>query len=248
MLQAVTFKFPDQDYGNRLFSLLAPFGLLGDDKILFTKASPDFYPNIAFCNVPTTGLMVQFELPGQSIDIEVVNKTGEEKLSPEKYSLIPIEDFVARTKQWEFVGLDHVGFNLPWFDGLHPDIAKLREEVAPHSAYYLFPTGEDWDFILPATEEEIDSNKIDLSKVRRPKLEIVSFEKASTPLIQIDLSVRQKFEDIVMAFPEGIADSNLKNVWVYLTNPYGIDICLVVGEHQGNDWSGFFEGHRLASG
>jgi hypothetical protein len=40
----------------------------------------------------------------------------------------------------------------------------------------------------------------------------------------------------------------LKNVWVYLTNPYGIDVCLVIGEHQGKDWSGFFEGHRLANG
>jgi len=46
-------------------------------------------------------------------------------------------------------------------------------------------------------------------------------------------------------FPEGIADTALKNVWVYLKNPYGVDICLVIGEHEDGDWSDFFEGHRL---
>jgi hypothetical protein len=121
MLQTITFRFPDQGkaYGNQLFLLLAPFGQPADNKILFDKASPDFYPNIAFCNAPTAQPTVQFELSGRSIDIEISNKTGQVKTSPEKYSLITIEDFVERTKQWEFVRLDHVGFNLPWFDTVH---------------------------------------------------------------------------------------------------------------------------------
>lgn len=54
------------------------------------------------------------------------------------------------------------------------------------------------------------------------------------------------FAQIKYIFPEGIADSELRNVWVYLENPYGIDICLVLGENSA-DWSDPFTGHRLTA-
>jgi len=139
--------------------------------------------------------------------------------------------------------LDHVGFNLPWFeDGVHPEILKLRKLLAPASAYYLFPTGENWDFILPASKAEITSNSIDLSKDRHPKFEIVSFDMTSTPLVQIDCAVQQPYEAIKQRFPEGIPEDNLKDTWVAIQNPYGIDIFFVIGELKDKDWSGFLRG------
>ena len=82
-------------------------------------------------------------------------------------------------KPLELQRLDHVGFNLPWFTGVHPD------------------------------------------------------------------SVRTRFEELKILFPEGIIDQDLIIIWVYLTNPYGIDICVVIGEKRNGDWSDFFSGHRL---
>jgi len=81
--------------------------------------------------------------------------------------------------------------------------------------------------------------------VRRPKLEIVSFDKSSTPIIQFDCIVDTSYDKIVQLFPEGIAENDLRNVWVYLSNPYHLDICFVVNENRGGDWSEFFSGHRL---
>jgi hypothetical protein len=73
----------------------------------------------------------------------------------------------------------------------------------------------------------------------------VSFEKSSKPIIQIDCITTIDYKKLKALFPEAIADDELKNVWVYLDNPYELDICLVLNE-PGSDWSSFFEGNRLA--
>src|SRR6266511_2022352 len=245
-LQSVTLQLPnsDQAFGDKLLTLLAPFGRRGDSSLRFTPSNPNFLPQIAFKINNTTPRAI-FTLSNETIEIDIANKTGQQKQSPELYTPLPLQEVMSRLSYARLEQLDHVGFNLPWFDGLHPDIEKLRRTVAPHTAYYRFPTGEEWDFILPATKEEIASKVVNLTQDRRPKLEIVSFDKSSTPLIQIDFSIDQPYSEITKLFPEGIADSELKNVWVYIQNPYGIDLCFVVGEYGDSDWSEFFEGHRL---
>ena len=87
--------------------------------------------------------------------------------------------------------LDHVGFNLPWFGrAVHPAIADLRNRLKQVCLYHLFLTGEPWDFIIPGELAKIRKlDAIDYNQIRRPKFEIVSFDRASTPLVQIDLSV-----------------------------------------------------------
>ncbi len=55
------------------------------------------------------------------------------------------------------------------------------------------------------------------------------------------------YEKLKQLFPEAIADDELRNIWVYLKNPYELDFCLVLNEPTDTDWSGFFEGHRLES-
>lgn len=245
-LQSVDLQLPnfDQAFGDKFLSLLAPFGRRSDNTLRFTPSNPNFLPQIAFKLSDTTPKAI-FNLSGETIEIDIANKTGQQKQSPETYRPIPIGECTDRLQNTELVRLDHIGFNLPWFKDVHPDILMLRQELAARCAYFRFPTGEEWDFIIPATTEEISAKDIDLTKDRYPKLEIVSFDKASTPLIQIDFSVRRPFTELIQLFPEGIADAELKNVWVYLKNPYDIDICLIIGEHKDGDWSDFFEGHRL---
>lgn len=247
VLKSVIFELPKNFvFGDQLLKLLAPFGLSEADSIIFKKSDPAFMPHISFRLAEVSVPVVVFTVEGSQSRIEVTNKTGKERQSPEVYTPLATREVIQRMANTAFVRLDHVGFNLPWFDGVHPDILSLRHNLATHTAYYRFPTGEPWDFILPATPGEIQANTIDLTKDRHPKLEIVSFDKSSTPLIQIDFSVNQPFEKIRQLFPEGLADNTLKNVWVYLENPYSIDVCLVIGGHGGKDWSTFFEGHRLS--
>jgi hypothetical protein len=247
LLQQITFNLPDKDhdFNDKFFEVLSLFGERESDRVDLEKSNPDFLPNISFATGDVIKPTVVFDVTNHQIEIVIENKTGQEKKSPETYTHISIEDFVKRVSQLEPVHLDHVGFNLPWFDGVHPDVLMLRKELAGRSAYHRFPTGEDWDFILPALKDEMQGEEIDLEISRRPKFEIVSFEKASEPLIQIDFSVRENFNDLASLFPEGILDKNLKNIWVYVTNPYGLDLCFVVGEYKDGDWSKFFSGNRL---
>jgi (p)ppGpp synthase/HD superfamily hydrolase len=96
--------------------------------------------------------------------------------------------------------------------------------------------------------EEINGHKnIDYTKVRRPKFEVVSFEKDSTPLIQFDFHFNTSYEKLVEIFPEALVDSKIRNIWIYLENPYEIDVCLVANESSESDWSEFFEGSRIFS-
>ncbi len=249
LLTKIAFHLPNNDhvFGDELLSFLAAFGKRDGDQIVLHKSDQNFVPNIAFELSQIIKPEVSFITSDHQITLAISNKTGQEQKSPETYQPISIDIFKARMAELELARLDHVGFNLPWLEGVHPDIATLRKTLPKQSAYYRFPTGEEWDFILPATEEEVRTNVIDLTKDRHPKLEVVSFKKSSTPLIQIDFTVRERFEKLTLLFPEGIADNHLKNVWVYLTNPYGIDICLVAGEYQDGDWSEFFSGNRLSA-
>jgi len=180
-------------------------------------------------------------LNGNTIEVPIKNTTGRVKKSPHEYKPLSIEEVVFRHKGVKIVEIDHIGFNLPWFDGIHPDILKLRTQLSDKSVYKLFPTGEPWDFILPASEKEIhDQETLDYAVVRRPKFEIVSFDKSSRPLIQFDVLLKKTGKELSELFPEGIFDSGHNNVWVYLKNPYDLDICLVLNEWKKGDWGEFF--------
>lgn len=132
--------------------------------------------------------------------------------------------------------------------GIHPEIQTLREYCKDKSLYHLFPTGENWDFIIPATKEEITGKaSIEYSLLRRPKVEIVTFEKTSKPLIQIDVNISKKttLDELKKLFPEGLVDENINNIWIYMKNPLGIDICYVLNPGDDPDWSPFFKDSRF---
>ena len=185
----------------------------------------------------------------QITSINIENSTGMEKQSPHTYGFVSAGEVAGRlaSANLNLIGIDHLGFNLPWFSSnLHPQISALRTEFSSACLYHRFPTGEAWDFILPGDLDEILARKpIDYTKIRRPKFELVSFEKASKPLIQIDVSTQTSFEKIAALFPEGLTDPQTGNVWVYLDQRSEIDICLVINPLSEHDWSDFFRGCRL---
>lgn len=186
---------------------------------------------------------------GFEYKIIIENKTGLEKNNHLKYSHIEIDDLINRFKlhNLKITKIDHVGFNLPWFsDGNNPEIQHLRKLLSNKSLYHTYPSGEPWDFILPATLEEIKGEvETDYSSIRKPKFEIVSFSKCSVPIIQFDVCCSFKKEMFQIYFPEGCYDVNLQNIWLYIVNPFQLDICLVLSEEYEGDWSYYFKNSRL---
>ena len=249
ILTNCVFLLPDSD-PDFVVALKSCFKIISsssDEQLVFNKSASDIYPNtfLKFEKLDIPQVRFDFE-NGEQYTIELKNKTGRHQSSPHRYEHITIQEYLMRMDNVEIVVLDHSGFDIPWFDGLHPEILTLREKLKSCSLYYLFPTGEYWDFILPGTKAEIAAiTDPDLNIVRRPKFEIVSISKVSTPIIQFEFQVNLRYEEIVELFPEGIAVPEVRNVWVYIQNNMGIDICMVLNEASQSDWCRFFRGNRF---
>ncbi len=252
-LERISISLPGTETGfnQRLADLLAALGQMNSFGFEGTASDARYYPRLALDLQSTRrGVYADFLLSSGAIhSVGVENSTGMQKRSPHSYVPLGI-DTVSRRFATDGIllkGIDHLGFNLPWFEaGIHPHILDLREKFSARCLYHLYPSGEPWDFILPGTPGEIASREaVDYGKVRRPKFELVSFDKSSMPLIQIDIGVNRGFERFAELFPESLVDPAFRNIWIYLENPYPVDICLVINEYSEGDWSGFFEGCRL---
>jgi len=252
-LENITVKFPNThiEFTDKLALLLDVLGRSEDHVLELTRSDQGFFPKI-FIDFRSegSGFLADFTLSnGEITYVKIENSTGLNKQSPHSYKPISLGAVSQRflTSGVKLVGIDHVGFNLPWFSpDLHPDILNLRKHLSSRCLYHRFPTGEPWDFIIPGDAHEIACHKpVDYVRIRRPKFEVVSFEKASTPIIQFDIAVNVKYETLAQLFPESLLDTELRNIWVYLENPFSIDVCLVINEFTDGDWSSFFKDCRL---
>lgn len=247
-LNQISILLPDHhpDFADTFTTFLFSCSQRCESGVHFNQSQKGYVPQVKLQFVDVNIPQVHFELTQETRILELKNSTGIEKKSPHAYSAILLDDFLKRMQRHTIHGLDHLGFDIPWFDGVHPEIVQLRNILKAQCLYYLFPTGEAWDFILPGTPIEIQENvDSDLTLVRRPKFEIVSIDKVSTPLLQFEFKTSLKYSEMVELFPEAIAVPEVPNVWVYIQNPYGLDICCVLNEKSESDWCTFFGGHRL---
>lgn len=242
----ITIVLSDEQLFNQLVNLFKNVGKLENKKFVFISSSSNYVP-IVTLDVGEFSFVVFSFSDGSTQQIHFRNITCEERKSPHLYIPISVNEYQKRMRGKEIVGIDHAGVNLPWFkSGYHPDFDVLRMKAKSTCAYHSFPTGEPWDFIIPATREEISGKtSLDYSKIRKPKFELVTFEKSSIPLVQFDVNVKLPYEQLITLFPESIQDDNLRNLWVYLKNKSGDDICLVLNEQKDGDWSDFFKDSRL---
>jgi hypothetical protein len=252
ILERITLSLPDApEFTGRLFSLLGLLGIGTSDLFEFTRSNPHYFPALFLQRGPDiSAAYATFSTSdGKDTPVRIENITGLEKQSPHEYGYVSLPEVSHRLHSagLVLVGLDHLGFNLPWFGpGIHPQIAALRSLFSRACLYHQFPTGENWDFILPGDWREIQNlESVDYSLPRRPKFELVSFEKASRPLIQIDVSTHAPYEMLAGLFPESLKDPQTGNVWVYLSNSFTIDVCLVINPVSTKDWSNFFSGFRM---
>jgi hypothetical protein len=253
LLESITLQFPASwgAFNQALAALLAPLGAPTGAGLEFARSDPGFTPRVRVdFGSDQAAVNAEFALSsGERLRVELQNTTGISRRSPHAYAPVAAQAVSARlgAAGLKPVGLDHAGINLPWFEGgLHPQLRQLRAELRARCLYHGYPTGEPWDFILPGDADEIvRARAVDYSRVRKPKFELVSFEKASTPLVQFDLAVDGPYEQFGALFPEALDDPQYRNIWVYLETPLAVDVCLVLNTDTGEDWSGFFEGHRV---
>lgn len=251
-LESITIRFPnDLEFAIQLLTLL---GMVGRDEggcFKLTSSSPGFYPRLFLKFVPDIkDVWADFTLSNKQItSVKIENSSGIERPSPHFYDSVTAVEVIRRLASagLKLVSIDHLGINLPWFASeLHPQISSLRTTFSTACLYHQYPTGEAWDFILPGDLDEILYRKaIDYAKVRKPKFELVSFNKTSKPLVQIDVGMLASYEKLVQLFPESLKDPQFGNIWIYLENQYKIDVCLVVNPFSDRDWSDYFKEFRL---
>ena len=111
-----------------------------------------------------------------------------------------------------------------------------------------FPNGRTMGFLFCQVQKlNCRKKAVNYRSVRKPKFELVSFSNCSIPLVQIDVGTTLSYTKLAKLFPEGIHESEAKSVWVYLENPFGIDVCLVFNKAKKTDWSILFRESRLVA-
>lgn len=245
----VAFPRTNLKFYSELLNFLKKLGIIKQRTFSIRASSSNFVPRLQIGELPLNRPQVKFSMnDGELVEIGVENNTGTDKASEYQYAKISCVEVSRRIRSLDLVAIDHLGFNLPWFEkiGIHPNLLHMRNLLKDKCLYHTFPTGEPWDFILPGTKAEVAGKKpVNYRVVRKPKFEIVSFSNCSTPLVQIDISTTLSYTKLRKLFPEAIHESEAKSVWVYLENPYGIDICLVFNKARKTDWSNLFRDSRL---
>lgn len=246
----INLPITDSTFKEEFLDLFAEIGEISVDRVNFSPVTLSHYPHLSLRFADASEASAAFSLGDQIEVVPIKNSTHKIWNSPYVYQSISVGAVRRRLQGMKLTRLDHMGFNLPWKKKeCHPNIGKLRVTLANRCLYHLWPKNRNWDFILPGNEDEILSScDVDYSIERRPKFEIVSFRNSSTPLIQFEVLVSKPFEYFSPLFPEAIQLLRNRSVWIYIKNNSDVEMCLVLNEDRGRDWSKFFTPYRLGSG
>src|SRR3989344_7206099 len=142
------------------------------------------------------------------------------------------------------VRIDHTGVNIPSAIINRNEWSQLIKNLSRECNIYNYPTGEDWPFVLPSTEEKFKNDITDFHMVRKPKFELVYDQYLSIPTIQFDIEtdlIRKKVEEL-LPNPYGISFPDLADFFrtVYIYHPWGgLAIRFDIGfknNDQKSDW------------
>lgn len=94
------------------------------------------------------------------------------------------------------------------------DYLEIKKFVAKSGNLYNYPTGEEWPFVIPSTEEEFSKDIKNKKINRNPKFEIVYSTYHSVPLVQLDIETKFNKERLLELIPKpyGISYEGLENV------------------------------------
>lgn len=241
-LQLIAFVFPKSDPESNIFwsALMRLLGSLShanvqDNHIIFAPVQPvGALPLTRFqqADVPMPQIVFSPNLPldrtigglhiGANHPLQAVSQ------SPVTLpAYLSIQDLAERVSA-HVTRLDHCGVNLSPALLDRSDWEELMQHCARSAALYRYP-GEEWPFILPATEAEVMADIDQFVLGRAPKFEFVYADGPDHPLVQFNLDTDLSRAELEARFPapEGQALPGLEEIFrtVYVTHPWpGVSI------------------------
>lgn len=131
----------------------------------------------------------EVKIPRELKDCEIVrDKLGKYtrlRLGQNKYNILSIEQLFDRFSG-KLKGLNHAGVGLGQKIWARSDYAIFKKSIADRCNLYRYPTGEEWPFIIPSTDEELLNDISEELTKREPAFEIVYDKFPTKPHVQFD--------------------------------------------------------------
>jgi hypothetical protein len=110
--------------------------------------------------------------------------------------------------------INHCGINFGPKLLINSEYYSFRDELAKTTNLYSYPTGEEWPFLIPSSDEEYLNNINNETIERNPKFEIVYSRFHLDPVIQMDIDTTLDRNTAQELFPSpyGISFVGLENV------------------------------------
>jgi hypothetical protein len=240
MLQQITYLFPNTAASRAFFEAAAhlftqaPGATAQADRLMLAPTNPP-------AALPITSLRtVEVEFPQlvfeteQWIDLPIGPLHLRSSMVPNRPSapasettapaqtLLPIEE-VYRRLDGHVTRVDHTGLNIPAATLDRAGWERLLQQLSAVSNLYKYP-GEDWPFILPATEQEFQTDIHQFVTGREPKFELVYDRWTPHPLFQFALGTDLTRPEVEALFPKpyGVAFPGLGDIFrtVFLAHPW----------------------------
>ena len=145
--------------------------------------------------------------------------------------------------QDKLVGLDHIGLNIPSTLVSKSEYQLFATSLGNTCTFHHYPTGEDWDFILPSSRAEWKNGLSDFRPGREPKWEFVYDVYTQIPVIQLCIETKLTQKALCQLLPEpyGITYKGLPFRTVFIRTPwssFGIRCDMSpYSRNRGNPWS-----------
>lgn len=197
-IRELTFVFPrnteeEREWEAYLYNLLEDIPSFGQESTAL--------PRIAF-QWDNRTLPAVYWSNNEDSDRPIPLGYGIDRLVPVQEGAISIEQLYRRL-EGRLNGMDHAGVNIPAASMTHSEWAAMLSELATRANLYRYP-GEDWPFILPAEEEEFETDITDFSVKRTPKFELVLDKYTNSPIFQFALETDLSREESEVLFPDPI--------------------------------------------
>lgn len=126
------------------------------------------------------------------------------KLGSKKYSILSMRQVMERF-DGKLEYLDHAAVHFGPAFLAQAEYFFIKKEIAKRADFYNYPAGEEWPFIIPATDEEYLNGISDKTIRRDPAFGIVYYKYHVKPIIHLDIKTKLSKEEIfwLLPFPYG---------------------------------------------
>ncbi len=204
-------------------SVAQPTVIFGTEQPIVLAAGP-----LRLCSTPTFAAD-QRPAPGHTgTETGTGTGTGTETASPTAATVPGVRPVllaeILQAVEGQVLRVDHLGVNLPAGAVARHEWEALIGALAAGSTLYRYPTGEEWPFVLPSTDEEYADDIRRFPVGREPKFELCYEQYFDYPLVQLDVQTGLTRDELETCFPapSGLALPGLEDYFrsVYVAHPW----------------------------